>query len=86
MPRDTANETPVTERVDVHSRLKITYRRVTKRAKPVEQADGSFIPGKPIEWVNESFNLVHNNRELGAMFKDNPDYVDVVYTKYEAAA
>lgn len=82
MPRDTANETPVAERVDVQSRLKITYRRVTKRTKTM---DGESI-GKPIEWVNESFNLVHNNRELGAMFKDNPDYVDVVYTKYEAAA
>lgn len=82
MPRDHANERPVAERVDVQSRLKITYRRVTKRAKP---AEGKSI-GKPTEWVNESFNLVHNNHELGAMFKDNPDYVDVVYTKYELAA
>lgn len=80
MPRDTANE-KLAPRVDVASRMVITFKRVTKRGKP---AEGENI-GKPLEWLNESFSLVHNNRELGEMFANNPaTYIDVKYEKVEA--
>lgn len=98
MPRDTANETilPTQNKWDASKshRLNITFKRITKRGKPEE---GQSI-GKVMEFVNESFNLCHPNdmdqegkkfnvfRELGDMFRDNPEYIDVKYDVYEVAA
>lgn len=74
--------------LDQH-RLNISFSRVTSR-----NADGT-----PSTHVRESINLVHPDddgqrkskngkeingfRELGAMFRGNPDYFDVVYDKLE---
>lgn len=81
MPRDTANEKASMNRVDVASRMMITFKRVTKRATPKE---GESI-GRVLSFVNESFSLCHNNREVGEMFASQPSvYVDVKYEKMEA--
>lgn len=64
------------------ARLQISYSRVTARD----------AAGKPKAWVNECINLVHPDdnenskgfnafRELGMMFKGNPDYMNVTYLK-----
>jgi len=98
MPLDNTNMAAAlttTPDVSKFNRLLITYQRVTKRAPSQTDENGTVTHGKPIAWVSESVNLVHPDdagrgkgtngfRELGMMFKGNPDYINVVYKKYEA--
>jgi hypothetical protein len=73
------------------NRLVISFSRVTSRD----------ATGQPATHVRESISLVHPDddgraknkggkatdgfREIGAMFRGNPDYFDVEYTKLEAS-
>ena len=83
-----------------HNRLLVTYRRVICKRPDGSYPDGT-VPHVDRECsVAESLNLVHPDdarehdsrnrwnafRDLGDMFRGNPAYFDVNYTKYPAAA